>query len=114
MIIFAIFIPAIMILIGGIWKSNPPKDINSLYGYRTRMSMLNKDTWDFAHRLISKIWLVVGFLMFIFTIIAYILIEDKAEAVIIISLVQILIMLLTIIPVEIELKKKFDKKGNLK
>ena len=33
-----------------------PKEINEVFGYRTPMSMKNKDTWEFAHKYCGKIW----------------------------------------------------------
>ena len=32
-----------------------PKEINSVFGYRTSMSMKNKDTWEFAHKYCGKV-----------------------------------------------------------
>ncbi len=32
------------------YKRNPPKEINGIYGFRTRRSMANQDVWDTANR----------------------------------------------------------------
>lgn len=114
MIIFALLIPFTMFLIGIIWTSSPPTTINSFYGYRTRMSMLSQETWDFAHKMTSKIWSLGGFIMLILSLISYLFFEDKAIGLIVITFAQVAIMLLTIIPVEIALKQNFDKFGNRK
>lgn len=48
MMICNLLIPVCMIIIGKVFSKNPPKTINGVYGYRTAMSMKNKDTWNFA------------------------------------------------------------------
>ena len=40
----------IFIVAGWIMMKFPPKDINSLYGYRTKNSMKNKERWAFAQK----------------------------------------------------------------
>ncbi|MBB5396953.1 SdpI family protein [Mucilaginibacter sp. AK015] len=40
----------IFILAGMIQKRYPPKEINSLYGYRTALSMKNQQNWDEGNR----------------------------------------------------------------
>ena len=49
MLIMDLLTPAIMIGFGRGFMKHPPKTINMVYGYRTSMSMKNKETWDFAH-----------------------------------------------------------------
>lgn len=114
MYLFVLLIPAIMFIIGLVWVSNPPKNINSLYGYRTKRSMRSQETWDFAHRLTSKIWLITGLIMGILSIIVFNAFENKDTGRVVIAFIQIAIMMSTIIPVEIILKVKFDKYGNPK
>ena len=41
------------------WK-HCPKKINGVVGYRTRMSMINMDTWEFAHEYAGKLWWKAG------------------------------------------------------
>jgi len=48
-VLFIAFVPLLVIAITGLYvKNNPPKKINSLYGYRTKRSMKSKEAWDFA------------------------------------------------------------------
>lgn len=46
-----------------IWKRYPPASPNPLYGYRTRRSMINDDTWreanSYSAKLLLKISLVI-------------------------------------------------------
>lgn len=41
----------------------PPKNINSLYGYRTKSSMQSKEAWDFAQRYSAIISIWIGVIM---------------------------------------------------
>ena len=57
---------------GFYWKKiseKPPKEINAMYGYRTAMSMKNKETWKYAHRCCGKLWYVSGLVMIPVTVI---------------------------------------------
>ena len=55
-VITYILIPALMTGAGWmIWK-NPPKTINTMYGYRTRMSSLNQYTWRFSQEYAGRLW----------------------------------------------------------
>lgn len=58
-----LLIPLTMIIFGRHFMSNPPKDINSFYGYRTSMSMKSRETWDFAHRYFGKLWFILGLVL---------------------------------------------------
>lgn len=53
-------IPAIMIIAGRMMWKHCPKKINGVVGYRTKMSMINMDTWRFAHDHAGKLWWKVG------------------------------------------------------
>jgi uncharacterized membrane protein len=44
----------LFIIAGYILLKFPPKNINSLYGYRTSSSMENQEKWDFAQNYSSK------------------------------------------------------------
>jgi len=58
MLINNLIVPAIMIGIGRIFVSHPPKKINGIYGYRTKRSMKNNETWRFAHHYCASYGLV--------------------------------------------------------
>jgi uncharacterized membrane protein len=38
----------------------PPKNINSLYGYRTKSSMKNQENWDFSQKYSAKLLVGLG------------------------------------------------------
>lgn len=44
-------IPIIFIVLGLAFWISPPKEINSMSGWRTKRAMKNQETWDFANRL---------------------------------------------------------------
>ena len=50
MLVMDLLIPVTMVFIGKRFQKKPPKEINGIYGYRTAMSMKNKETWEYAHR----------------------------------------------------------------
>ena len=54
MLIMDLLLPFTMIGFGRYFMKKAPKEINSVFGYRTSMSMKNKDTWEFAHNIVVK------------------------------------------------------------
>lgn len=114
-----LIIPIIMLFCGITFRNHSPKNINGIYGYRTAMSMKNKDTWEFAHQYCGCLWIKIGLIMLILSIIfsftAFIF-NDKVQEIISLSIVlaQTLALILSIFPVEKELKKTFDENGNRK
>lgn len=102
-------IPITMVLIGLIWRKNPPRYINSLHGYRTSLSMKDQDSWDFAHKYISKIWLKFGILMLAITGLFNIFFYKQSNfegKILILVFLQIVVMVLTIPPTERALKRR--------
>ena len=49
-----------MLIFGWIFIKHPPKNINSIYGYRTPRSAKNQEVWMFAHKTAGEIWLKLG------------------------------------------------------
>ena len=58
----------IFIIVGILTYKFPPKTINNLYGYRTKTSMKNQQTWNFAQTYSAKKMIVIGFIMIILSI----------------------------------------------
>ncbi len=105
-----------MLLGGYLMYKKPPKEINSVVGYRTKMSKKNKDTWEFAHNYCGRLWLKIGIVLFILTFIVQIPFVHSSDNAIgnmtlIVETVQIVVLLGSIIPVEQALKKTFDENG---
>jgi uncharacterized membrane protein len=112
--IMTMLIPLTQILIGLHWKNHVPKEINSFYGYRTTMSMKNKETWEFAHKYTAKIWFWCGLISTILSVIPLFIFKDSKyfeQIDIFIISFQTVLICLSIIPTEIALKKNFHKNG---
>ena len=63
MLICVLLIPFTMIGFGRYFIKKAPKEINYAFGYRTSMSMKNKETWIFAHTYCGRLWLISGLIM---------------------------------------------------
>ena len=48
LLVATLLLPCMMLAIGLLWRRHPPKDINSLYGYRTPRSTHSRAAWAFA------------------------------------------------------------------
>lgn len=118
LVICCLLIPVIMIIGGYLMKVKTPKKINGIYGYRTERSMKNKETWNFANKLCGDIWLKTGLIMLIISAIITAIgsINENVFAVasIVILVVQTIVLIVTIVPVEKALGNKFDEDGNPK
>lgn len=112
-----LLVPLIMTGFGWGFMKKPPKDINGAYGYRTPLSMKNQDTWDFAHRTCGRVWLAVGCAMLPLSVLVWRRTlpyseGDRGFLTAAVTVLEAVVMLLTIIPVEWALHKAFDKQGN--
>jgi uncharacterized membrane protein len=58
-----------MIGFGFLLGKKIPKEINSIIGYRTTMSMKNRDTWEFAHKYSGKVWIRSGIITTIISVV---------------------------------------------
>lgn len=117
MTLMDLLIPVTMIGFGRSFMRKPPENINPWHGYRTRMSMKNRDTWEFAHRCAGKVWFATGWIVLLLTIPAMLLLLGHDENTIgtvggIICLAQCVPMAAVTVPTEIALRKNFDKQGN--
>ena len=117
-LVVSLLIPSIMIVFGIVFSLFSPKEINSFYGYRTTMSMINKDTWKFAHLYCGKIRIVVGAVMLILSALTVLLLRGSDDNITVIAgiiiIVQTVILILSVIPVEMALRKNFDREGKRK
>lgn len=116
MLIMDLSIPLTMIGFGKYFTKNTPKEINAVFGYRTSMSMKNKDTWEFAHKYCGKIWYYCGLLILPITILFLLLVIGKSKDYVgtaggMICGMQLIPFLGSIVTTEIALKKTFDENG---
>ena len=115
-LIMDLLIPCVMIGFGKYFMKKAPNEINAMFGYRTSMSMKNKETWDFAHQYCGKIWYICGLITLPITIILMFSIIGKSTDYVgtvgtIIVFVQLVPFIGCIFPTELALRKKFDKNG---
>ena len=116
---FDLLIPVMMLGFGRIMYRSAPKDINYIFGYRTTRSMKNEDTWKFAHEYCGRLWCRIGLIMLITTVIVHIPFYNSSKdtigiVVTIVMTVQVVVLMLSIIPTEIALKKTFNDDGTRK
>lgn len=111
-----LLIPVVVIVTGRIMWKHYPKNINGLVGYRTTRSMKNMDTWKFANEYCGRLWYKMGLFMLVFSILVSVLLlrtNDSTYSMIslIFVLLQCAVLIVSIIPVEIALKKMFNTDG---
>lgn len=116
MLLVILIMPLMMVGFGLLLMKNPPKKINSYYGYRTRRSVRSQETWDFAHYFFGKLWLVCGLVSLPISLVPLCLVLGKSEQVIsvaglIVLGIQTLLLLVTILLTERALMKNFDEFG---
>ena len=114
MLVMVLIVPITMIVFGRLFSNKAPKDINHTFGYRTKRSMMNKDTWKFAHAYIGKLWFICGLILISVVIMALVLgkgTDTVGMVGAILTVVQMILMIGTIIPTEYALKKNFDEFG---
>lgn len=111
-----LIIPITMSVIGVRYKKKYPSKINPNHGYRTRMSMINEDTWVFAQKELGKYFKYAAIVLYVLYGVCFIFMYGKnSDAVGYISLIEICLQMLVmcwgIYFVETKLKKTFDIKG---
>lgn len=116
MLLMDLLIPLTMIGFGRLFLTKPPKNINAVFGYRTIMSMKNKDTWEFAHQFCGKLWFKCGLALLPISVISLIFVLNKSIDVIgtvggVVCAIQLIPLVGSIFPTEIALKKTFDQNG---
>lgn len=99
---------------GFILKKFPPESINGAYGYRTPMSMKNKDTWDEAQKYGGHSMIILGIISCIIAAYAYLV----PNSIINNMSIQLLFLLIgsvgMIVIDEVHLRKLFNKDGSRK
>lgn len=117
MFICTLLIPIIMVAVGRAMYHGKFSTINSVAGYRTRRSMKNQQTWDFAHRECGRLWRRWGWVSLAVTVIMMLPFWGKSENLVgtagaVISALQLILLLASIAVVEHRLKQHFDDNGS--
>lgn len=116
MLLCSLLVPAIMIAAGWMMRNRCPKKINGWIGYRTARSMKNTDTWKFAHDYCGRLWRRLGWSLLVLSALVLLPFFHSGDDVIgtvgtIVCVVQSLLLVLSILPVESALKKTFAEDG---
>ena len=119
MLICDMIIPIVMVIVGRMMWKHCPKRINNIVGYRTTRSMKNMDTWRFANEHCGRLWYKMGLFMLVFSVLVSVLLlrtNDNTYSMIslIFVLLQCIILIVSIIPTELALKKMFYEDGTRK
>ena len=71
MLLVDLLIPAVMLFFGLRFEKKTPKPARSMFsfGYRTVMSMKSKETWDFAHKTVGKLYVIMGIILAVLSIV---------------------------------------------
>ena len=110
--LFTLVIPAIMVFSGAYFMKRSPGKINMLFGYRTELSMKNRDTWETAHRIIGRYWLIMGLAMLPVCIIPALIAPENDVLMTVIMFITLIPLLMGIILTEIRLHRIFDNDGS--
>ena len=116
MLFVASIIPLLMVGFGAYFRKNAPKEINPYFGYRTKRSMRNQETWQYAHKHCGNLWFVIGLIMLLLSyalMVVMLLTLNRDSATVgtyggIICGIQCVILIASSFPTEFALKKKFD------
>lgn len=116
MLVMDLVLPVSMIGFGKYFMKSPPKEINSAFGYRTSMSMKNRETWEFAHKYFGRIWYICGWIVLPFSIISMLPVMGKGPDCVgtvggIVCGIQLILFVGGIFPTEMALRKRFHKNG---
>lgn len=119
MVLIDLLIPAVMFIVGSIFRRHPPKNISGIWGYRTRRSLKNPEIWDYANRYAGKIWYHWGLVMLPLSVVPMLFVINGTASQM--SRTSVLTCLAELIPmiganflVEKNLREKFDADGNRK
>lgn len=111
-----LLVPLIMIVFGRVLWKHPPGGINMVYGYRTKRSMQNEDTWKFAQGYCGRIWWKTGWIMLILSALVHLPFRSGSQDAVgwfgaVLGTVQCIVLIVSVFPTERALKKNFGSRG---
>ena len=109
-------VPFTMIGFGKLFLNHAPDEINMVFGYRTRMSTKNKDTWEFAHKYCGRLWFIWGWILLPISVIPMFFVMGQSEDMVgnvsaMICILQCVFLVGSIFPTERALRRNFDENG---
>lgn len=109
-----LLIPGIMVFFGRLMADHSPKTINAAYGYRTSMSMMNQDTWDYAQAACAGRWRKWGRVLAFITLVVLIVALRRptfADVLGFYTAFETAFLLASVAATEMDLRRTFDKEG---
>ncbi|MBE0700979.1 MAG: SdpI family protein [Acholeplasmataceae bacterium] len=115
MLLMNLLIPATMLVFGVLFKKKTPKK-RVFFGYRTKQSMKNDDTWAFAHHYLGQIWTRLGTFVLIMSLMIMVLLYNEelntvALYALMLTSVQLGMMMIPVFITERKLRLTFDEQG---
>ncbi|MEF9971577.1 MAG: SdpI family protein [Oscillospiraceae bacterium] len=115
-LIVDLIIPFSMIGFGRLFLKGAPVEINSIFGYRTKRSMQNHETWTYAHRFCGKLWFIMGWVILAVTLIVMIPLLGRGNSSVaigggILCAAQLICLIVSIFPTQLSLKHHFNEAG---
>ena len=119
MLLSCLLVPGMLLLFGWMFRSHAPKTINYAFGYRTKRSMKNEETWRFAQAEFGRHSLRWGLAELPVTLLVMAAIFGRDEGTVgtissALCFVLCVPLLIMIWQVERALKKHFDENGKRK
>lgn len=116
MMVALFLVPLVMVICGMSYTKRGPKRINKVQGYRTKMSMKNRETWDFAHKYLGDLWFKLGTpLLAVTSVMSLIVFRQSDEKIMfwctVIVLIHVVVMVIPVYFTEKALKANFDENG---
>jgi len=98
----------IFVILAIIMLKFPPKDINSLYGYRTKNSMQNKERWTFAQKYSAIEMAKLGGILTLSGLMGLFINPDAKTGMFIGLGLMIIMVIILLFRVESAIRKKFN------
>jgi uncharacterized membrane protein len=109
-----IILGVICLIVGFIFKFFPPKKINSIFGYKTILSMKNQDTWKEALKYSGNTLIILGFIFVPLQFVLSQLIESMNNGYEYEKIIILICCVVMVIINEVHLNKVFNKDGSRK
>lgn len=119
-ITFMFVLHGIILITGLFMLKYPPKRKNVIFGFRTKRSFLSQDTWMYAQRKSGLYIAMIGAMGLVMIGLAFML-QDEILSVIshdyivtAITVLPLILVFVSVLIIQLELKKNFDETGKRK
>ncbi|REJ83759.1 MAG: hypothetical protein DWQ44_00495 [Bacteroidetes bacterium] len=99
----------IFLLAGLIMRKSPPPKVNYIYGYRTRRSMRDQQSWEEGNRVSAILMIRYGMCMIVFGLVATIVPLTEISSIIAALFIVLVFTFMVFVKTERHLKRKFGK-----